>query len=544
MLTIMKTNFVKTSKLLGLNGLVLASVLTLTSCSETPEKPTQPKDKDRTSISKAQPLQESDKSLTLQDYQRLRREAVADSNWVGYIHYSNIIWHRSDESKQLQIEEQVWNIMRSLSQAERDKIGMADEADTQAWSALFSAFNQPGGITQIDLLNLQQFDREAIFNRNLLPQLLAEQPETQSVKQIAVMLPMQGKYKVVSSSIRNGIMKAFFASEQTVQISFYDSSNLEELESIYTQAKQDGADRIIGPLRKEAVQLLASFHDKSMLVLNRYEGANIPQFSFKSSNPSEQMRSRFEAMGFERIGILTNDKSKNIAKAQLLKGLWEQNPFNHAEISIYPNEKPRLRDSLGKLIRESASKERYKNVRWSVGEKLEFFPRTRQDLDAIVIFDNTHRLSVFRPQFDFFGLDTPLYSDSGISPKDFQNQQNNKDLKQVEFLSYPAVLAPNDLINKFEAFGWDSFLVTTHFDQIEKGACLSSAKTGVLSMDDNQINQTQVWLTYQRDGSLEEAPQIVVVEPSEETLQQPEQTPTVPLIAPNGMVNPNHGKPI
>jgi len=229
------------------------------------------------------------------------------------------------------------------------------------------------------------------------------------------------------------------------------------------------------------------------------------------------MRDRFTKLGFKRIGIMTNDKARNIADAKTLQTLWQQDAENRAEISIYPDERPKLRDALGALIHENNSKERQNNVRWTVNEKLEFFPRTRKDLDAIVIIDSTQRMAVFRPQFDFFGLKVPLYSDSKLTPKNFQQQKPNRDLRDVRFLSYPAVLEPADLLNKFEAFGWDSFLVTTHFQQLQNGACLMNGKTGVLSMQGPEVQQHQIWVAFNRQGLLEEAPTITLPEVEEDS---------------------------
>lgn len=512
----MPTYFLKTRQIL--TGLI--TVLTLASCTSLPEKPKKQTSETPTQTEQTAPNQtETTQPLSLADYKKLRSEATANSEWGKYIIYSEAIWQLVDTAQQSQIEEQVWAVIRSLSEVETQKLAQSKDTNVQAWHALFRSINQPGGIDPIDQLNLQEFDREASFNTHLLPRLLAEQPETASVKQIAVLLPMQGKYKIVSAQIRSGIMKAFFASDQTTTIKFYDSTDLTELETVYTQAKQDGADRIIGPLRKEAIRVLASFHDQSMLVLNSYEYGKLPQFNFKAANPAKQMQQRFTEMGLNNIGILTNDKPKNIAKAKYLQSLWEQQAGKRAEISIYPDEKPRLRDALGKLIHENTSKERYKNIRWSVGN-VEFLPRTREDLDGIVIFDNTNRMAVFRPQFDFFGLTIPLFSDSAINPKNFQKQTPNRDLSGIQFLGYQATLQPNDLINKFEAFGWDSFLVTTHYEKMAKGACLSSAKTGILSLENNQVKQAQLWLTYLKNGTLAEAPRTSIT-------QQQTQVPAV-----------------
>lgn len=436
---------------------------------------------------------------------RMRSQAAAAGDWGRYLEYTQAAWTLAQPNEQAKLTDQAWTIVNSLSGYERDKLAANPNPDIQAWFDLQQAF-QGDRIHSVDLMNLQSFHADAIYQQDLLPKLLASQPAASQVRQIAIMLPMQGKYKVVSEQIRNGIVKAYYASNKDIVLKFYDSSELTDLESIYTQAKEEGADRIIGPLRKEAVQALAGFHDSSMLALNSIDSNAITQFSFKSADPAEQMVNRFNLAGYQRIGIMTNDNPRNMAAAQALQNIWQASPDHVAEISVYPDQNPKLRDALGQLIHEDHSKERRNNVRWAVAEKIEYFPRTREDLQAIVILDDARRLAVFRPQFDFFALQTPLYSDSKLTPSQFQDQRPNRDLRDVTFLSYPAVLDPVDLENKFEAFGWDSFLVSTYSEELKNGACLAIGKTGILSQNGAEIEQTQIWVSFNREGLLEKAP--------------------------------------
>lgn len=454
-------------------------------------------------------LEDKVKTLSIAELEKLRNSASMQNRWADYLIYSTQIWHKNANQPaiQEQIENQAWSIINALSSANIQALDNSKNTDVQSWVSLYQAFNGSKYEFDTALLNLQTFESNAIYQNALLQKLIDAKPAPKTINQIAVLLPLEGKYKVVGNQIRSGIMKAFFASNQDIIIKFYDTSQLENVETVYNQAKAEGADRIIGPLRKEAIQLIASFHDDSMLALNTIENSSITQFSFKSANQSLQMAQRFQKSGFKRIGILTNDNPRTLAYANELKQTL--NKFNHsAELSAYPDENPRLREALGNLIHEKNSKERQNNLRWLIGEKLEFFPRTREDLDAIVIFDNAHRMAVFRPQFDFFELATPLYGDTELTPRNFQDIQENRDLKQVSFLTYPATLDAADLTSAFEAFGWDSFQVTLQLDNLHNGSCLTSAKTGILSLEGNEIKQQLVWATYDKKGQLTYAPAI------------------------------------
>jgi len=487
-----------------------ALLLGLTACGNVPNIPsaeTKPKEVVSKKVDSVQAPQLKDYSL--KELKALQAKAAHQSQWADYLIYSTQIWHKSNNNPavQSQIEEQAWLILNSLSSQQLALIERSTHADVQPWVSLLNTFEGSKYDVKANLMNLTSFESDAIFHKHLLAKLIAQQPKAESIKQIAVLLPLEGRYKVIGKQIRSGIIKAFFASDQTITLKFYDSSELANLEVIYTQAKQEGADRVIGPLRKEALQELASFRDDKLLALNNIDGTSFTQFSFRSADPSLQMLRKFETAGYKRIGILTNDSKSSLNKAKVLQQTLTQANYQ-AVLSVYPDKKPRLRDALGALIHEKQSDERENNLRWLIGQKLNFFPRTRQDLDAIVIYDNAHRMSVFRPQFDFFELDTPVFGDTELTPTNFQDIKQNRDLNRVNFLTYPAILKPVDLKSKFEAFGWDSFIVSTHIEDLQNGGCLANAKTGVLSLNENEISQKLIWAKYNKDGQLIEAPAI------------------------------------
>ena len=505
----------KPLKVLTLSAIILG----LSACGSVPNKPvTAPTPKSEPTVNQTQASPGEDRqNLSLAKIQKLRADAAIQARWADYLLYSTALWHKQAHKPtiQAQIEEQAWAIVNSLPSQKIQTLANDSNPDIQAWGSLHKAFASSKYEFNTELLNLKTFESDAIYQKHLLAKLIAQKPTPKAINQIAVLLPLEGKYRVVGNQIRSGIMKAFFASEQNVTLKFYDTSELENVEATYNRAKEEGADRIIGPLRKEAIQQIASFHDDKMLVLNTVNNSAITQFSFKSANQSQQMLQRFTHSGFKRIGILTNDNKHSLASATELQQTLLRYK-DSAVLSVYPDENPKLRDALGNLIHENLSKERQNNLRWLIGEKLEFFPRTRADLDAIVIFDNAHRMAVFRPQFDFFELDTPLYGDTELTPNSFQTIPENRDLNRVSFLTYPAVLNPVDLTSAFEAFGWDSFQVTMQLENLQSGACLTSAKTGILSLDGNQIKQQLIWVKYDKSGVLAEAPIVDIKSHSEE----------------------------
>lgn len=263
---------------------------------------------------------------------------------------------------------------------------------------------------------------------------------------------------------------------------------------------------MIGPLRKEALEQLAHVKDHNILALNKIEATAFYQFSFKSADEVSQMIALFNQHNYRHIGILTNDGRTELSKASILQQAWQTNPLRTATLSIYPDDNPKLRDALGKLINEETSQTRYNNLRWAIGQSLSFFPRMRQDFDAIVILDNRNRIAVFKPQFAFFELKVPVYGSSQLSPTDLQENRPYVDLKGVKFLTHPAALNPEELNTLFEAYGWDSFQLVSQMNKMRVGAVLDNGKIGLLSLNGREFLQKLVWAQYNKSGLIEPMP--------------------------------------
>ncbi len=432
--------------------------------------------------------------------------AQQQGEWPNFILLNQQLWQTASESEQAQIEQRIWD---AISQHPLESIKSIIQilkqhpnTSVQQWGELLATLKGPAESLQTNLAKLSESSHDAIYMHHLLPGINMQNSLFTPPKHIAVLLPFEGKYEHVSNQIKSGIMKAFMASNQQAQVTFHNSSDLDNLENLYQQTKQAGADFIIGPLRKEAIDRLITVADEEVLALNRIEYAPFTQFSYKSADEISQLIRYFKAKNYQNIGILSNDGTADSKMASALKTAWEQEINHRAIVSIYPDKKPKLRQALSALINEGKSKERYDTLRWATGHKLKFFPRTRQDFDAIVIIDNATRMAVFKPQFAFFNLKTPIYGTAQLSPKKPQYIKTNRDLAGVQFLTHSVVFQPEDLTSNFEAFGWDSFQVATHLHNLKMGGYLAHGKTGELTLKDQLIQQNLIWATYDSKGKL------------------------------------------
>ncbi|MDG4812260.1 penicillin-binding protein activator [Hydrogenovibrio sp. 3SP14C1] len=453
------------------------------------------------------------------------QDAKNDQAWQEYIDLSRDLWQEVDDANQLAIEFQVWSTFKNLPQTtlQRLKNNADNNADLQNWLRLVEATQQKAIWQKQALRDLREFYPTALYVEHLLPELQNKLNQPTPIKNIAVLLPFSGEYANISLQIRNGILKNHFSNQSTTHIRFYDSSDLSELKQTYSTAIHQGAEWVIGPLRKEAIETLAPLKPENLLALNQVNDPNIKQFNFKSDSEAFQITQQLQYHDFKRIGILTSTASSDTNLAQHILYNWNEMENNHAVLKTYPTRRPNLREALGSVINEPESEARKNNLKWLFKETIHFTPRLRQDLDSIILIGSTERLAVFKPQFKFFALNLPTYGSSKLTPAQLKQTPPNKDLSHLIFPTMTAAMKETPLKTPFEAFGWDSLTVVLNQQDLAPGVCLNSGMTGRLSMQDNIIDHTFIWAQYDRYGYITEAPPYVPPQPIEE-----EQEPVTP----------------
>lgn len=440
------------------------------------------------------------------DLEEERQKALQEQNWERYLQFSDDLWQESPEQQRALIETEIWQNLLPLDEIVLTRLEDSGDMRVDAWAHLVRVFRTEGLEFKQGLTNLQQFEQEAIYQAHLLPQLLAQLPSEKAIQKVAVFLPLNSKFRPVAEQVQNGILKAFYQNknlQNNLQLSFYDSSDETQVSSLYFQAKQEGADVIIGPLRKSAVEQLQGFDDDSILALNNIgKPTPFPQFSLKGSDKTGQMVNGFAQQGYKNIGILGSDSAQQGLQASLMINAWNNPPYHIQTQVTYSDDKPRLRQAFDQILNASNSIERKNVLSRTLGRKLDFYPRVRQDLDAIVVFDSVQRLAVINPQKDLYLLDIPIYSATEMNRQNLKAMRSNRDLKEAIVLTQPLVLNPENINGAFEAFGWDSLMVATNLDSLKQGACLSNTKTGLLKIQDNQIRQDLIWAKFDRSGQL------------------------------------------
>lgn len=483
-------------------GLALsACLLALSGCSTPPAK-TPPGVEGDLRLSNLSATTERERALKALESQI--NQAKEAGNWRAFIQLSEQLWRAldGDADNQTAVEYSVWKTLQTAFDTPKKRAQMQSDPLLAVWQPLLDATAQPPLFARQSLADLAEFNPDALYTHHLIPALREKLKNPLQPKQIAVLLPFKGKYQAISEQIRNGLLKAYMLSNRQIALRFYDTSNATQTWERYQQAKAEGADWVIGPLTKEAIDVLAQHPVTDVLALNNAGQAPFYSFNFRSDSEAYQIRSELEARGFTRIGLLSSETSRDSSNALELRSQWLSNPQNRVDLVQYPLKNPNLRQALGQLIHEEESQARYNNLRWLLGVKPEFFPRLRQDLQAIVLMGDANQVAVFHPQFEFFQLKLPVYATANLTPANLQTIKPNRDLSNVVFPTIPAIFTPHALETPLEAFGWDSFVISTQLANLAPNLCLTSGQSGILYKDGLQIDKKLIWAHYNSKGQL------------------------------------------
>ncbi|BBP42767.1 penicillin-binding protein activator [Thiosulfativibrio zosterae] len=443
------------------------------------------------------------------------RDAQQANNWARWLNLSESLWQEVDASQQLAIEYQIYQTLKDLPQetlqALQAEALLTHNSDMLDWLSFVEVQKRPKVWRNTGYEDLANFNSEGIFLQHLIPQLKLHQKAVLLPHKVAVLLPFKGPYAKISEQIRNGILKYQFAQAPKLTLAFYDSSDVNEVLKTSKQALQDGADTILGPLTKEAIAELSNQIDptqaKQIWALNTVNNTPFKQMGFGSSTEALQIVQQLSYRGHKSISLLTSDAASDSKLAEQIQQAWLLLDENHqVTLNTFAEKRPNLRKALGDAINESQSQSRVNNLNWLLQEKLEFTPRPRQDLDALVVLSDAQTLAVFKPQMKFFELSLPLYASSKLTPTHFSDTPPLKDLQGVIFPTMSVAIASNPSENRvqtpFEAFGWDSLQTLLKQDSFAPDLCLNTGKTGRLYFDEDtqRVDRELVWATYNSKG--------------------------------------------
>jgi outer membrane PBP1 activator LpoA protein len=228
---------------------------------------------------------------------------------------------------------------------------------------------------------------------------------------VAVLLPGDGGLAAAGAAIRDGLVSAFLENPRGSSLRFYPTGeNPQTAVSAYFQAMGDGAEWIIGPLRRESVQALAELGSLGapVLALNNFadSGQAAPGgllFSLSLSQEEEARaiaRKMLEAGQMRAISLAVD----NPWGGRMEKAFVEAFTAAEGEIVTAARFSPAENDHSGlltELLQIDESHERRNRLQATVGVPLAFEPSRRDDFDVFFLAADPEQGRQIRPQLRF-----------------------------------------------------------------------------------------------------------------------------------------------
>ncbi len=347
-------------------------------------------------------------------------------------------------------------------------------------------------------------------------------------RQVALLLPFRGGYGKASAAIRDGFITAWYHSDKFKPlIKIYDANSL-NIEQVYLQAIEEGADFIVGPLEKQAIKKLSASTDLpvSTLALNQVRAVaeatadnngniypDLMQFGLPPEDEARQIAEKAYADGSDKaLVIIPNDNWGQRLHAAF-RETWLALGGRILETVAYD---PRGKDyspPVEELLNIDSSEFRAEQLRRKVNRRLEDEARRRRDVDMIFMAGAPIAARQLIPQFRFHQAEQiPVYATSHIFTGNV-NPQADLDMNGVMFTDMPWILFPggirssiHSVINinfqadesanqRLYALGVDAFRLIPHLPRLAfEDNAVFSGETGQLSMSgDGRIIRKLSW---------------------------------------------------
>ncbi len=429
-------------------------------------------------------------------------------------------------------QEAIWSALASMSERSLQQLRSAPPPDIlSGWMELV----QLSKVYQLSPIRLKQ-EIEAWRLRypdhpvspDILAALTERKPEDVAYPdRVALLLPLSGKFANAGEALRDGFTAAYYTRRPNPKqrIRIYDvGEDPSKVTAVYQQAIKDGAQFVVGPLDKEAVQKLAQLDDFPVptLALNYLPDddqtlhANMFQFGLSPEGEARQVAERTWLDGHVNAGVLVPAGPWGERIYTAFKQRWEQLGGHIVEMQTYDPTKNDFSRPIKALLNIDDSQLRYRRIETILKRDVKFTPRRRMDIDFIFLAAYPRQARQIRPQLKFYqASDVPVYSTSHVFTG-VLNQERDRDMDGLEFGDMPWVLAEstthrsmradieNEITNagnalqRIYALGIDAFNIIGALNTLRAYPYERyDGETGSLSLDNHlRVHRQLTWVKF------------------------------------------------
>ncbi len=436
----------------------------------------------------------------------------------------------SDETDREQNHQAIWEILSLFPTTTLNQLSLSPlHPDFLGWIELAKVAKQG----QIDWQHLQ----EGIFNwrkrypnhpaaKVFIEQLGLDQIELmERPAHIAVLLPLSGRYADIAATIRDGFMSAYYQHPDTSrrpEISFIDTgANPMAIWNHYRQAVDQGAQFIVGPFIKSAVNSLAQAAELEVptLTLNYAQNKeepthNLLQFGLLPEDEARQSAEMAFRQGHSKAAVLVPEGDWGERLAVAFRQKFEELGGRVINNQTYTPAKNDFKRPIQSLFNINQSHARHRRLQRVLKTNLKFIPYRRQDVDMIFIAATPRDARQLKPQFKFhYAGELPVYATSHAFTGRI-DKNADRDIDDLYYCDMPWVLNPDrqlkhslqrywpqqERYTRFFALGADAYNLIPFLGRLQsKPFERFSGQTGNLYLDsNNQLHRELLWAQFIR----------------------------------------------
>ncbi len=271
-------------------------------------------------------------------------------------------------------------------------------------------------------------------------------PGPAAAPRIALLLPLSGRQAAIGRAVRDGFFAGLLAAgDARVGVDVIDAAG--GVATAYGVARDAGADVIVGPLLKEAVEaLLPLAGDRPVLALN-YLGDDRPgppgfyQFGLAPEDETAAIADRVLGEGRRRGVALAPDNAWGRRLLNAFNARFGSGGGSLVAWQFYDPAAADFSAPVRTVLGSDAAVARARRLQANLGEPVDFEASARPDVDFIFVAANTGVARLLAPALRFHGAGAlPVYATSAVYEDGLASEP---DLEGLWFPDSPWVIDPD-----------------------------------------------------------------------------------------------------
>ncbi|MFU8817001.1 MAG: penicillin-binding protein activator [Pseudomonadales bacterium] len=234
------------------------------------------------------------------------------------------------------------------------------------------------------------------------------------VRRVGLLLPLSGPLSRAGRAVRDAFIATYLshADDVAFEVDIYDVT-AEPLATIYERALVNGADVLIGPLSRESVAQMNQLNPEVPVLALNYLGDELPapnllQLGLAIEDEAATLARWLNDRGAGRLLVFHNDEEWSTRAMQAVARDWKDAIDVQALRDIRT-----VTESVGAAMHVTASRQRRSDLEELLRQDLEFQPRARGDVDAIVALVSSVEVGALVPALRFhFAQGVPVFATS------------------------------------------------------------------------------------------------------------------------------------